>query len=139
VNGLRLTTSVGRAQELCPEAVGELEQIQFLLGHPMILDAAIVSPYFLLFNPVLNAFEETPFHTALSNLRAEKRQFNQCYTSKTMVVVNEHSPKQHLNRDDTVAIEPNKSSRDYFICTTAGSTSSSCASPSIGIWTGSRS
>jgi hypothetical protein len=82
-----------------------LISVQF---HPMILEAAIVSPYFLRFNPVLNAFEETPFHAALSNLRAEIRQFNECNNSETMVVVYEHSPKQRPNRDDAVAIEPNK-------------------------------
>ena len=76
--------------------------------HPMILDAAIVSPYFLQFSPVLNAFEETPFHSALSNLRAEIRRFNECNNSETMVVVYEHTPNQRLNRDDIVAIEPNK-------------------------------
>jgi hypothetical protein len=74
----------------------------------MILEAAIVSPYFLRFNPVLNAFEEAPFHAALSNLRAEIRRFNECNNSETMVVVYEHSQKQLPNRDDAVAIEPNK-------------------------------
>jgi hypothetical protein len=73
-----------------------------------MIDAAVLSPYFLHFSPVLNAFEETLFHTALLNLRTEIRRFNECNSPDTMVVVYEHSPRQRFNREDTVAVEPNK-------------------------------
>jgi hypothetical protein len=50
--------------------------------YPMILDAVIVAPQFLRFDPGINAFEETPFHAALMNLR--------------------------FTRGDAVEVEPNK-------------------------------
>ncbi len=45
--------------------------------HPMILDSAIVSPFFLDFSSSTNAFEETPLHRALVSLREEIRRFNE--------------------------------------------------------------
>jgi hypothetical protein len=76
--------------------------------HPMILDTAIASPFFLTFNPALNAFEETPFHRAIVALRDQIRHFNDSNTSETLSVAYEHSPKQRLYRDGTVAVEPTK-------------------------------
>jgi hypothetical protein len=76
--------------------------------HPMILDAAIVAPHFLRFDTDTSTFEETPFHNALTKLRSEIRRFNECNTSETVVVVYEHSPKNRLNRHDTIAVEPQK-------------------------------
>ena len=76
--------------------------------YPMILDAAIVAPHFLQFNMDTGAFEETPFHNALTKLRSEIRRFNECNTTETIVVVYEHSPKNRLNRHDAIAVEPQK-------------------------------
>jgi hypothetical protein len=76
--------------------------------HPMILETAIVSPFFLKFNPALNAFEETPFHKAMSSLREEVRRFNESNTSESLAVVFEYTPRQRGYRDGSVSVEPIK-------------------------------
>jgi uncharacterized protein (DUF302 family) len=76
--------------------------------HPTILDTAVLSPFFLTFNPANNAFEETPFHRAIIALRDQIRRFNDSNTSETLSVVYEHSPKQRLHRNGTVTVEPQK-------------------------------
>jgi hypothetical protein len=76
--------------------------------HPMILESAIISPFFLRFNPTSNAFEETPFHLAISSLREELRRFNESNNSENLVLVFEHTPRQRGYRDGSVAVEPAK-------------------------------
>jgi hypothetical protein len=76
--------------------------------HPMILDTAIVSPFFLRFNPALNGFEEPPFHRAIVALQDQIRRFNDSNTSETLSVLYEHSPKQRGYRKGTVMVEPKK-------------------------------
>lgn len=76
--------------------------------HPIIVDTAIVSPYFLRFNPTLNAFEETPFHRAISSFREEVQRFNESNNSESMAVVFEHTPRQRGYRDGSVSVEPIK-------------------------------
>ncbi len=76
--------------------------------HPMILDTAIVSPFFLRFDQTLNAFEETPFHKAIVSLRDELRRFNESNTPESIAVVYEHSPKARVYRNGSVAVEPRK-------------------------------
>jgi len=65
--------------------------------HPMILDTAIVSPFFLRFDLALNAFEETPVHRALVTLREEIRRFNEANVSETLVVIYENTPSLHYS------------------------------------------
>ena len=76
--------------------------------HPMILDSAIVSPFFLKFRPTVNAFEETRLHQALVSLRDEVRRFNESNNSESLAVIYEHSPRQRGYRNGTVAVEPMK-------------------------------
>ncbi len=76
--------------------------------HPMILDTAIVSPFFLQFDRTLNAFEETPVHRALVTLREEIRRFNEANTAETLAVVYENTPRQRGFRDGSIEVEPVK-------------------------------
>jgi hypothetical protein len=76
--------------------------------HPMILENAIISPFFLRFNQTLNAFEETPFHKAILALREEIRRFNESNIPENTVVVYEHSPRARGYRDGSVDVEPKK-------------------------------
>ena len=76
--------------------------------HPMILDTAIVSPFFLRFDQTLNAFEETPFHKSIVSLRDELRQFNESNTPESNAVVYEHTPRARGYRKGSVAVEPMK-------------------------------
>ncbi|HEV2575792.1 MAG TPA: DUF4062 domain-containing protein [Acidobacteriaceae bacterium] len=76
--------------------------------HPIILDRAIVSPFFLQFDPILKAFEETPIHNALLNLREEIRRFNEANTPETLTVIYEHTPRQRGFRNGSIEVEPIK-------------------------------
>ncbi len=76
--------------------------------HPMTLDTAMVSPFFLTFNPALNAFEETPFHRAVLALGDQIRRLNDSNTNETLSIVLENSPRQRLHRNGTVRVEPLK-------------------------------
>jgi len=79
--------------------------IQF---HTTILETATVSPFFLRFNPALDAFEETPFYRAIVALRHQIQRFSDSNTSETLSVVSEYSPKQRGYRNGTVTIESKK-------------------------------
>jgi hypothetical protein len=76
--------------------------------HPIILENAIASPFFLRFNSTVNTFEETPFHKAVASLREEVRRFNESNSSETLAVIFEHSPKRRGYRGGNVSVEPLK-------------------------------
>ncbi|MGA2217745.1 MAG: hypothetical protein ABSG51_06645, partial [Terracidiphilus sp.] len=76
--------------------------------HPVILDSAIVSPFFLRFDQTLSAFKETPFHKSIVSLRNELRQFNESNTPESNAVVYEHTPRARGYQKGSVAVEPMK-------------------------------
>jgi hypothetical protein len=79
--------------------------------HPIILETAIVSPFFLRFDSVTNAFEETPFQRAIVALWKEIRLFNDNSNPKfsgALAVLFEHSPKTRGYPSRKVTVEPIK-------------------------------
>jgi hypothetical protein len=82
-----------------------------LLGlnlHPVILDEAIISPFFLRFDVQLSAFEETEVYRAICMLKEEIRKLTQSNTTETLSVVFEHSPRSRAYRSSPVTVDTKK-------------------------------
>lgn len=58
-----------------------------------VLDRAIESPFFLIFNSKLNQFEEEPVYKAIYQLRKEIRLLSKVNTSEVLGIVFEYPPK----------------------------------------------
>lgn len=76
--------------------------------HPVILDTALSSPYFLRFDPLRNSFEETEIYRALSMLREEIRRFNESNTSEVISIIYEHSPRHRYTRNSFIEVDTKK-------------------------------
>ncbi|MCX6611952.1 MAG: hypothetical protein NTW74_14000 [Acidobacteria bacterium] len=84
--------------------------------YPVILDSAVVSPFFLAFSRDLNTFEETPIHRAILALRDQIRRFNESNTPETLSVLFEYSPKQRGGSAATIKVEFRKVANLLHLC-----------------------